>query len=129
MNFTILYRFCLPGGKADDTLSPSLPGGRGSRLQLHPRSPWIWGILDFRSFRVKLMLGLYYHPRAARFWRHFHFSVLLAKLLAENSDSKPDAENALSLLCLPRLSCYPWLPETDRHDSLSGTLQHRLEIR
>jgi hypothetical protein len=57
MNSAILYQFCLPGGKADDTPSPSLPVVRGSRLQLHPRSPWIWGILDFRSFRVQHTLN------------------------------------------------------------------------
>jgi hypothetical protein len=50
----ILNRFCLPCGKADDTPSPLLPRVRGRRLQLHPRSPWIWGIIDFRSIRVKV---------------------------------------------------------------------------
>jgi hypothetical protein len=42
--------------KAENTPSPSLPRVRGRRLQLHPRSPWIWGILDFRSIKVKLSL-------------------------------------------------------------------------
>jgi hypothetical protein len=45
--------FCLPDGKADDTPSPALPTVRSSLLQLHPWTPWIWGILDFRSFKVK----------------------------------------------------------------------------
>jgi len=38
MNSAILYRFCLPCGKTDDTLSPSSPRVRGRRLQLRPRS-------------------------------------------------------------------------------------------
>ena len=56
MNSAIFYRFCLPFGKVDDTPSPSLPRVRGRRLQLHPRTPWIWGILNFRSFRVLICL-------------------------------------------------------------------------
>jgi len=43
--------FYLPYGKVDDTPSPSLPRARGKILQLPPRTPWIWGILDFRSIR------------------------------------------------------------------------------
>jgi hypothetical protein len=45
--------FCLSVGKADDTPSPVLPRARNSLLWLRPWSPWIWGILDFRSIRVK----------------------------------------------------------------------------
>jgi len=52
MNSAVLYRFCLPFGKAEDAPPPSLPRVRGRQLQLHPRSPWIWGILGFRSIRV-----------------------------------------------------------------------------
>ena len=54
---TVKYEFSnfisiLPVGKADDTLSPSLPRVRGRRLQLYPRTPWIWGILDFHSIKL-----------------------------------------------------------------------------
>ena len=49
----MLYRFCLPCGKADDTQFPLLPMARGRRLQLRPWTPRIWGILDFRSIKVK----------------------------------------------------------------------------
>ncbi len=47
--------FCLPSGKADDTLSPSLPRTRSSLLQLRPWTPWIWGILNFRFIRVLII--------------------------------------------------------------------------
>ncbi len=50
--------FCLPFGKAGDTPSPALPKTR-SRWLLRAAAycirlwtPWIWGILDFRSIRV-----------------------------------------------------------------------------
>jgi predicted aminopeptidase len=71
MNSAILYRFCLPCRKAEDTPSPSLPRGRGRRLQLHPLSTWIWGILNFRSIRVLLK----------SIWIQIIFGVLLAAIL------------------------------------------------
>ena len=46
----------LPFGKVDDTASPSLPRVRGSTLQLHPRTPWTCGILDFCNDRVYLQM-------------------------------------------------------------------------
>jgi hypothetical protein len=60
MDSVILSRFCSPRGKANDTLSTSLPRACGRRLQVRPRTPWISGILDFRSFRVKFFIGLVY---------------------------------------------------------------------
>ena len=60
MDSAILNRFCLPCGKVEDTPSPSLPRVRGRRLQLHPRSPWTWGILDFRSIRVLISVVCLY---------------------------------------------------------------------
>ena len=58
----------LPFGKADDTPSPSLPRAPGSKLQLHPRTPWILGILDFRSIRlVQTVIGFPEMPLFPRF--------------------------------------------------------------
>src|SRR4030042_5085137 len=43
----------LPGEKADDAPSPSLPRTRSKILRLLPWTPWIWGILGFCNNRVK----------------------------------------------------------------------------
>src|SRR4030042_3440160 len=43
----------LPGGKADDVPSPSLPKARSKILRLRPWTPWLWGILGFCNNRVK----------------------------------------------------------------------------
>src|SRR4030042_3114288 len=43
----------LPGGKADDAPSPSLPRTRSKILRLRPWTPWIWGALGFCNNRVK----------------------------------------------------------------------------
>jgi hypothetical protein len=41
-----------PPRKADDTPSPALPRARSGLPRLHPWTPWIWGILSFRSIKV-----------------------------------------------------------------------------
>ena len=56
--------FCLPFGKAEDTPSPSLPRDRSRLLRLLPWTPWIWGILNFRSIRVTVIAFACYWPRA-----------------------------------------------------------------
>jgi len=57
MRYKILIKslFVYPCGKANDTPSPPLPRVRSSLLRLHPWTPWIWGILDFRSIEVKVI--------------------------------------------------------------------------
>ncbi len=58
--------FCLPSGKADDTpisgaCAPqarcqglAVDYGFPRKAKLRPWTPWVWGILNFRSIRVTL---------------------------------------------------------------------------
>jgi hypothetical protein len=50
--FLYCTSFYLPCGKADHASSPALPRVRGNLLQLHPWTPWIWDIVDFRTIDV-----------------------------------------------------------------------------